>query len=140
MSEQGTFVEEGIERIQNAVDSVEEEFQKLQRNVQERREGFEKEARKQFKRADKRARIQVKRVQTELLKNPVVKRAEDLRKDINKQVENRMDSFFGLLPYATRQDVKRLERKVSQLTRKLNQLEKTAKSAASEEPRSEIQH
>jgi len=140
MSEQGTFVEEGIERIQNAVDSVEEEFQKLQRNVQKRREGFEKEARKQFKRADKRARIQVKRVQTELLKNPVVKRAEDLRKDINKQVENRMDSFFGLLPYATRQDVKRLERKVSQLTRKLNQLEKTSKSAASEEPRSEIQH
>ena len=140
MSEQGTFVEEGIERIQNAVDSVEEEFQKLQRNVQQRREGFEKEARKQFKRADKRARIQVKRVQTELLKNPVVKRAEDLRKDINKQVENRMDSFFGLLPYATRQDVKRLERKVSQLTRKLNQLEKTSKSAAREEPKSEIQH
>ena len=140
MSEQGTFVEEGIERIQNAMDSVEEEFQKLQRNVQERLEGFEKEARKQFKRADKRARIQVKRVQTELLKNPVVKRAEDLRKDINKQVENRMDSFFGLLPYATRQDVKRLERKVSQLTRKLNQLEKTSKSAASKEPRSEIKH
>jgi archaellum component FlaC len=129
MSEQGTFVEDGIERIQNAVESIEDEFQKLHRNVLKRRKSFGTEARKQ-----------VKRAQTELRKSPVVKRAEGLRKDINKQVEGRMDSFFGLFPYATRKEVKRLERKVSQLTRKLNQLEKATGVPAREETASETQH
>jgi len=118
MSEQVSFVEEGIDRIQNAVDSVEEEFQKLQKNVLKRRKSFEKEAQKR-----------VKRVRAELRKNPVVKRAQSVRKDLNHQFEEWTDGLFGVFPYARREDVTKLERKVSQLTKKLNQLEKANKAS-----------
>ena len=118
MSEQVSFVEEGIDRIQNAVDSVEEEFQKLQKNVLKRRKSFEKEAQKR-----------VKRVRAELRKNPVVKRAQSVRKDLNQQLEEWTDGLFGVFPYARREDVTKLERKVNQLTKKLNQLEKANKAA-----------
>jgi len=117
MSEQVSFVEEGIERIQNAVDSVEGEFQKLQKNVLRRRKSFEKQAQKR-----------VKRVRAELRKSPVVKRAQSLRKDFNQQFEDRMDGLFGVFPYARREDITKLESKVRQLTRKLNQLEKANKA------------
>jgi uncharacterized protein YPO0396 len=123
MSEQASLVEEGIDWIQNAVDSVEEEFQKLQKNVLRRRKSLEKQAQKR-----------VKRVQTELRKSPVVKRAQTLRKDFNQQFEDRIDGLFGVFPYAKREDVAKLERKVSQLTRKLNQLEKANKASKAAAP------
>jgi ubiquinone biosynthesis protein UbiJ len=118
MSEQMSFVEEGIDRIQNAVDSVEGEFQKLQKNVLKRRKSFEKEAQKR-----------VKRVRAELRKSPVVKRAQSLRKDLNQQFEDWTDGLFAVFPYARREDVTKLENKVSQLTKKLNQLEKANKTS-----------
>ena len=70
------FVEEGVERVQAAFQSVEEELQKLQKDVEARTKKLNKSAEKQ-----------IKKFQREVRKNKLVKRAESMRADWNKEFE-----------------------------------------------------
>jgi hypothetical protein len=107
MEERANIFEGGIDRVQSAWTSVEDEFEKLQKRV-------EKETEKQVK---------------WLRKTPLAKRVESFREDATRQLEANFENFLGLLPVASQSRVKRLERRVSQLTRKLNALEKAQTSS-----------
>ena len=109
MEQRANFIEDGIDRVQSAWTSVEDEFEKLQKNLEKRRKRFEKEREKQVK---------------WLRKTPIAKRVESIREDATRQIESNFESILGLLPVASQSSVKRLERKVSQLSRKLSALEK----------------
>ena len=99
---------------------MEDEFDKLQKNFEKRRKNFEKQTEKRVKKFEK---------------TPFGKRIVSFREDAQKQIESNVESILGLFPVASRTEVKRLERKVTQLTRKLNALEKagTAKKSPSTE-------
>ena len=113
MEQRANFFEDGIDRVQSAWTSVEDEFEKIQRRLEKRRKRFEKETEKQVK---------------WLRKTPLAKRVESLREDAARQLETNFESFVGLLPVASQSSLKRLERRVAQLTRKLNALEKAQTS------------
>lgn len=113
MAQQANFIDEGIDRVQEAWSSVEDEISKVQKTLEKRRKKFEKDAEKRVKKFEK---------------TPVGKRLVSIRKDARKQLEDNVESFLGILPVASAAEVKRLERKVATLTRKVNALEK-AKSA-----------
>ncbi len=121
MAQQESFVEESIDRVQSAMRSVEDEFEKIQRNIQDRRKSFEKQTRKQ-----------VKRLSSEFRKNPLVKRAEEIRTDAVNQIESSVDSLLDWLPVASRADLRKIDRKLNQLTKKLKTLEKSQASEAAE--------
>ena len=121
MAQQESFVEESIDRVQSAMRSVEDEFEKIQRNIQDRRKSFEKQTRKQ-----------VKRLRSEFRKNPLVKRAEEIRADAVNQIESSVDSLLDWLPVASRADLRKIDRKLNQLTKKLKTLEKSQASEAAE--------
>jgi len=104
MEERAKFIDEGIDRFQEAWSSVEDEFEK-------RRKSFEKQTAKRMK---------------EFEKSPFGKRALTFRDEAQKQIESNVENVLGLFPVASRADVKRLERKVTRLTRKLNVLEKAS--------------
>jgi uncharacterized coiled-coil protein SlyX len=126
MAQQESFVEESIDRVQSAMRSVEDEFEKIQRNIQDRRKSFEKQTRKQ-----------VKRLRSEFRKNPLVKRAEEIRADAVNQIESSVDSLLDWLPVASRADLRKIDRKLNQLTKKLKTLEKSqASEAAQKQPAS----
>ncbi|MBW2423522.1 MAG: phasin family protein [Deltaproteobacteria bacterium] len=107
------WANEQIERIGS-------ELEKWSDDLQARSNKFRRESQK---RIDKR----VKRIQRELRKLPAVKRAEELRKDLGKRVEKRVDSsvdnFYHSLKIARLDEVKKLERKIAQLNKKLRDLE-----------------
>ena len=124
MAQQESFVEESIDRVQSAMRSVEDEFEKIQRNIQDRRKNFEKQTRKQ-----------VKRLRSEFRKNPLVKRAEEIRADAVNQIESSVDSLLDWLPVASRADLRKIDRKLNQLTKKLKSLEKSQASEAAEKQR-----
>ena len=124
MAQQESFVEESIDRVQSAMRSVEDEFEKIQRNIQDRRKSFEKQTRKQ-----------VKRLSSEFRKNPLVKRAEEIRADAVNQIESSVDSLLDWLPVASRADLRKIDRKLNQLTKKLKSLEKSQASEAAEKQR-----
>ena len=111
--------DEARERIQAVFRSVEEEFEKLQDQVSEQRKSFEKSTREQ-----------VDRLQTELRKLPLYQRAESMRKEANKQIEKNVDQLLGVLNIATRSEVKKLDRKLNQISKKLKELDKAGEEAA----------
>ena len=102
MEQRATFLDESIDRLQS-------EFDKLQKGFDKRRKRVEKETEKRL---------------TRIRKTPLVKRVESFRGDATKQFESNVDNLMKLLPVASVSQVKRLERKVNALSRKITTLER----------------
>jgi polyhydroxyalkanoate synthesis regulator phasin len=140
MARNNGLLEEGRERFEGALKDMERDWKRLQRRADQGRKQFEQRAQKQVKRIQaelrksplvKRADEQRKALErrarklgSELRNSTPVKRAEELRKDATTRIESQIESLFGLLHIASAADVTRLERKVDQLNRKLRELEK----------------
>jgi 3-deoxy-D-arabino-heptulosonate 7-phosphate (DAHP) synthase class II len=140
------LIEEGRERFEGALKDMERDWKRLQKRADQGRKQFEQRAQRQVKRIQtglrksplvKRAEEQRKvlerrarKLGNELLNSSAVKRAEELRKDAETRIEGRLESLFGLLRIASATEVSRLERKVDQLNRKLRELEKSTPRAA----------
>lgn len=114
---QASLIQDGLDRFESVVKSVERDFKRLQKQADKRRKELEK-----------RAERQVKKLQTELRKNPVVQRAESLRVDAVRAVEEGVETLLGTLRIASHAEITRLERKVGQLGRKVRQLEQQLES------------
>ena len=146
MARNNGLLEEGRERFEGALKDMERDWKRLQRRADQGRKQFEQRAQKQVKRIQaelkksplvKRAEEQRKALEkrarklgSELRNNSAVKRAEELRKDAGTRIESQIESLFGWLRIASAADVTRLEKKVDQLNRKLRDLEKGSPQAA----------
>ena len=108
------WANDGIERISS-------ELEKWNDKIQSRSEKFRKESQKRIEKG-------VKQVQDELRKVPGVKRAEELRSEIENRVEKNIDAgvdrVYARLNLVRLDEVKKLERKIAQLNKKLRDLEK----------------
>jgi exonuclease VII large subunit len=140
------ILEEGRERFEGALKEMGRDWKRLQRRADQGRKQFEQRAQRQVKRIQaelkksplvKRAEEQRKsiekrarRIGSELRNSTAVKRAEELRKDAETRIEGQLESLFGLLRIASATEVSRLERKVETLSRKLRELEKGSPQAA----------
>ncbi len=134
MAEHETLSEARESRINEAVQFFDDEFQRVQKELSTRRKSLEKEFASKRKTVQKRTRKELKRIQSELKKNPIVKRADAVRKDVTKQVETRVDSLLGLMQVASKSDVQRINKKLTTLNRRLKAIEDRRKpngSAAS---------
>jgi hypothetical protein len=134
MAEHETLSEARESRINETVQFFDDEFQRVQKELGARRKALEKEFATRRKTVEKRTRKELKRIQSELKKNPIVKRADAVRKDVTKQVETRVDSLLGLMQVASRSDVQRINKKLTTLNRRLKAIEdhrKTNGSSAS---------
>ena len=130
MSEQVGFVQDSVDRVEDAYRSIDKRVQRLQKDLRARRKSIEKQVssgRKSVERQikarrttiEKKTRRQVK----ELRKNTLVKRAFDLRDDTTKQVENGVDTVLSFFNIATKSDLTRIDRKLGTINRKLKGLE-----------------
>jgi hypothetical protein len=131
MAEHETLSETTESRINEAVQFIDDEFQRVQKELSARRKSLEKEFTSKRKTVEKRTRKELKRIQSELKKNPIVKRADAVRKDVTKQVETRVDSLLGLMQVASRSDVQRIDRKLTTLNRRLKAIEELRKTNGS---------
>ncbi len=108
---EANFIQDGIDRFQSAFDSLDREYRRLSKQADKRRRDFEKRAEKQ-----------VKRLRTEFGKNTVVQNVRDLRADAQKRWESRIENMLASMHIATSSEIKRLDRKVNQLNRKVREL------------------
>lgn len=108
------WASEGIEKISA-------ELEKWNDELQTRSEKFRTASQKRIEK-------RVKQVQKELRKVPAIKRAEELRQELGERVEKNfgegVDRVYTSLKLARLDEVKKLERKVAQLNKKLQTLEK----------------
>lgn len=107
--------EDRIDEIQVRFRNAGKELEKMQKRAEKSRRDFQKRAEKRFQKAQK-----------EFRKNSVVKAAEDLSTDVRKQIEGGVDTIMSRMPVASNNEVKKLERKINALTRKVRALEKAA--------------
>lgn len=114
MTARTNIIEESFERVQARFHDAGEELQKLQDRAGENRREF-----------SERTQARAEKVQKQLLEIPAIKAADDFRIEVFKQIEANMDDFLGRLPVASTSDIKKLERKVNALTRKVRALEKS---------------
>jgi phage-related minor tail protein len=131
MAEHETLSEARESRINEAVQFFDDEFQRVQKELGARRKSIEKEFASKRKTVEKRTRKELKRIQSELKKNPIVKRADTVRKDVTKQVETRVDSLLGLMQVASKSDVQRINKKLTTLNRRLKAIEDLRKTNGS---------
>jgi polyhydroxyalkanoate synthesis regulator phasin len=117
---EANFLQGGIDRVQSAFQSLDKEYRRLQRTADKRRKEFER-----------RAERQLRRFQSELRKNPLVKRAEGVRARVDEArgeareaVVHRLESLLGALHVATRTEIEKLDRRLAQLNKKVRDLEK----------------
>ena len=118
------IVESSIDRVQEAFRNVEDGFDKFQKDLAKRRKRVEKDAQKRVKqlRTDLRKNKLVKRVET--LQKDTVKQIETLQKDTAKQIESGVETLLSTLQIASQSDLKKIDRKLGQLSRKLREIEK----------------
>ena len=119
MAEQASIVQEGVDRVRAAFGSLEDEFGRVQRRLRARRRDLEKQLRSGRKDIEKRTR----KLRSEVLGSPALKRIDTLRKDVQQQLVDGADNLLRLLQIASRNDVERIDRKLSQLSRKLREIE-----------------
>ena len=87
---------------------------------------------KQLKSGRKGLEKRTRKLRSEVLGSPALKRLETLRKDVQQQLTDTADNLLRLLQIASRSDVERIDRKLSQLSRKLREIEDTRESRRSE--------
>jgi hypothetical protein len=144
---QANIIDESIEQVQSAYRSAEKEVKKLQKKATDSTQEFgdkvEAEARKLQKRVErspagkrvvsmrKDAEAERRKLQKRFERSPAGKRVESVRKDVEgfrkdveKQVEGGVESFLSYLPVASEGDIKKLDRKLNAINRKLKSIEK----------------
>src|SRR5678815_1883270 len=122
--EQPSFVNESVDRVTSVFRSLDGELRRVQKQLQARRKTFEKQLASGRKDIERQTRKQVKRLQTELRKNPLIKRAQNLRGEATSQIDSAVDRVLGALQIATKNDLDRIDRKLTVLTRKLKELDR----------------
>ncbi len=131
MAEHETLSEARESRVDEAVQFFDDEFQRIQKELSARRKSLEQEFTSKRKTVEKRTRKELKRIQSELKKNPIVKRADAVRKDVTKQVETRVDTLLARMQIASRSDVQRINKKLTALNRRLKAIEDSRKTNGS---------
>ena len=106
MAEQASLVQEGVDRFKEAFESL--DLQRFQKNIQTqrkkidtRRKKLEKQLATNRREWEKRTKKQVKRVQTELRKNPLMKRVQTLQRTASTRLESGVDGILGTLRIAS---------------------------------------
>ena len=116
--------QEGIDRFREMFGTFESEFERVQKDLRARRRLFERRLDAGRKDIEKRAR----KVRKELRKNPTFKRIDNLRRDATRQLEQGAETVLNALKIASKGDVRRIDRKLAQLNRKLKELERTRRT------------
>ncbi len=126
-----SVVQDSVDRAQDAVRSIDTEVQKIQKQLQGRRKKIEKELGQRRRSIEKQLGAQRKTLEKrtdqlvkEFRKQPLVKRAESWVDEATKQLETGLESVLGTLQIASRRDLQKIDRKLTQINRKLKDIEK----------------
>jgi len=130
MPETTSILQDGVDRFREAFGSIEEEIERVQKDLRARRKKLEKRLDSGRKDIEKRLETQRKgferrtrKLRARIEKNPAVKRINQARSEATKQWEQGVSDVLGALQIASKHDVQRIDRKISQLNKKLREMD-----------------
>ena len=132
---QVSFFQDGVERVRETVGSIESELARVQKStlkdLRSRRRRLERQWTSSRKDLEKRTR----RLRRDLEKNATVKQALELPRWAVHQLEQGVDGVLGVLQIASKSDLERIDRKLTQLGRKLREIDQSKRRTASRRSR-----
>ena len=128
MAEQASLVQEGVDRLSDAFQSIDHEFQRVQKRLNTRRRLLEKRLTSTCKNVEERTRTELDRFQLEIKKLPLVRRVDALRIDLTKQFGSGIRSLLGLTQIPSHSDIARIDKRLSALSRRVKGIEKARKA------------
>jgi len=129
MAQRSTLVQDGLQRVRTAAESLDHRFRALQKRLGAQRKSFEKRIESQRKTIERRTQRQLERLLSRLRESKFAHRAETLREDATQRLETGATALLGALQIASKGDLDRIDRKLSQLSRKLKDIEKNGAAA-----------
>ena len=129
MSQRSSLVQEGLHRVRSAAESLDQGFRRFQKRFDLRRKNLEKSLEHQRKTIERRTQRQLDRLLARVRESKLAHRAETLRDDAAQRFETGASALLGALQIASKGDLDRIDRKLSQLTRKLKDIEKNGATA-----------
>jgi hypothetical protein len=130
MSQRSSLIETGIDRVRTTVETATKEIRRVQKRVESQRKTIEKRVASQRKAFEKRAQAQLDRVVSQVRDSAIAKNAEALRAEATRRLEAGVETVLSVLPIASRSELERVDKKLSQISRKLKDLEKGSSAAA----------
>ena len=120
---QVSFFQDGVDRVRETVDSIEYELTRrrksLEKDLRTRRRTLERRLSGSRRDLEKRTR----KLRKDLQKNETLQQVESLRQRASAEIEQRVDDVLSLFQIASKSDVQRIDRKLSQLNRRLRDLD-----------------
>lgn len=135
MAEEVSIVQDGIDRFRDAFGNLEDEIERIQRQLRSRRRKLEKRLDSNRRDLEKRVETgrkdlekRTRKLRAELRKSPAFKRLSGIRKDATRRYEEGVETLLGVLQIASKGELDRIDRKISQLSKKLKEMERPRKS------------
>ena len=119
MAQTESLVDQGVDRVQDALKNADKEFQRIQRRVKTQRRTLERRLDSQRKSIEKQAQKQIKAIR----KNDLVKRVETFGSDVQNQLESSLESVLSVFQIASKADIERVDRKLNRISKKLRDFE-----------------
>ena len=129
MSQRSSLVQESLQRVRSAAENLDQGFRRFQKRFDLQRKSLEKRIEHQRKAIERRTQRQLERLLGRLRESKLAHRAETLREDAAQRLETGASALLGALQIASKGDLDRIDRKLSQLTRKLKDIEKNGATA-----------
>ncbi len=135
MAQQTTVLEDGFDRIQSALRSVEDEVQKVQKRIEKRSEKFSQDASERVDNFRKEMRKYPAVKQVESFGNDLSKQIQGRSKKVEKQIESGIETVLEGLQIASRGEIGKLDKKLNRINRRLKALDKSlAEASAASKP------
>jgi hypothetical protein len=129
MSQRSSLVQESLQRVRSAAENLDQGFRRFQKRFDLQRKSLEKRIEHQRKVIERRTQRELERLLVRVRHSKLAHRAETLREDAAQRLETGASALLGALQIASKGDLDRIDRKLSQLTRKLKDLEKNGATA-----------
>ena len=129
MAQRSSLIQDGLQRVRTAVEGLDHGLRRLQKRLDAQRKNLEKRFETQRKAIEKRTQRQLEGLLARLRESKLGHRAETLREDAAQRLETGASALLGALQIASKGDLDRIDRKLSQLTRKLKDIEKNGAAA-----------
>jgi hypothetical protein len=131
MPETNNIIQGGVDRFREAYGLLGDELQRVQKELRSRRKKLEKrfetgrkDIEKRFSSQRKQFEKRTQKLRSEIEKNPTLKRLDTLRKDATKQFEQGVSNALNAFQIASKSDLERIDRKISQLSKKLKEMDR----------------
>ena len=112
MAQQNNFIDDSLDRVQDAVRTVSREFDRLQEQAESRRKDWEGKAQKRLG-----------ELRSELAKTPLGKRTQALGKDATRQAEASLETLLSTFSIASSKELGKINRKLDKINKRLKKLE-----------------